>query len=112
MTDVMEVIHRYMPKGFSPKVGMILGSGLSSIAEQMTRSVSIPYSAIPGLHEGGNVAGHASLLVMGYLNDIPVVCLRGRLHLYEGAPYSSIRTLIQIVKHLGAGTLIITCAAG
>lgn len=111
MSQVMEVIHRYAPKGFAPKVGMILGSGLSSLAEQITNPVTIPYQAIPGLVTGA-VAGHASLLVMGYLNDIPVVCMRGRLHLYEGTPYSSIRTLIQIMKHLGAGTLMITCAAG
>lgn len=111
MAEVMEVINRYVPKGFSPKVGLILGSGLSSLAEQITNPVSIPYQAIPGLH-AGNVSGHASLLVMGRLNDIPIVCLRGRLHLYEGASYESIRTLVQIVKRLGASVFMITCAAG
>lgn len=111
MTQVMEVVSRYIPKGFAPKVGLILGSGLSSLAEQITEPVTIPYQAIPGLSAGG-VSGHASLLVMGKLNDIPIVCLRGRLHLYEGTPYSSIRTLIQIVKHLGASSLLLTCAAG
>lgn len=111
MTEVMEVINRYTPKGFAPKAGLILGSGLSSLAEQITNPVSIPYQAIPGLQAGG-IAGHASLLVMGYLQDIPIVCLRGRLHLYEGVPYSSIRTLVQIVRRLGASVLMITCAAG
>lgn len=111
MAEVMGVIHRYAPKNFAPKAGLILGSGLSSLAEQITNAVSIPYQAIPGLH-GGGVAGHASLLVMGYLNDVPVVCLRGRLHLYEGVSYEAIRTLIRIVKQLGAGKLILTCAAG
>ncbi len=111
MSEVMEVINRYVPKGFTPKAGLILGSGLSSLAEQMTNVVTIPYQAIPGLHAGG-VAGHASLLAMGYLNNVPIVCLRGRLHLYEGTAYSSIRTLIQIVRHLGASVLVLTCAAG
>lgn len=111
MIQVMEVVARYAPKGFSPKVAMILGSGLSSLADQITNPVSIPYAAIPGLQAGG-VAGHASLLVFGYLQDLPIICMRGRLHVYEGAPYSSIRTLIQIVKHLGASTLLVTCAAG
>lgn len=111
MDEVMQVIHRYAPKGFAPKVGIILGSGLSSLADQITNAVSIPYQAIPGLHVG-SVAGHASLLVMGYLNEVPVVCLRGRLHVYEGAPYESIRKLIRIVKHLGASTLMITAAVG
>jgi len=111
MTEVMEVIHRYMPRNFAPKIGMILGSGLSSLAEQIENPVSIPYQAIPGLH-GGGVAGHASLLVMGYLSGVPVVCLRGRLHLYEGTAYEAIRLLVRIVKHLGCESLIITCAAG
>jgi len=111
MTEVMQVINRYAPKGFIPKVGMILGSGLSSLAEQITNPITIPYQAIPGLH-GGGVAGHASLLVMGQLNGVPVVCLRGRLHVYEGHGYDSIRTLIRIVKKLGAETLVVTGAVG
>lgn len=111
MADVMQVIHRYAPKGFAPKAGLILGSGLASLAEQITNPISIPYQAIPGLQSGG-VAGHASLLVLGYLNDVPVVCLRGRLHLYEGVSYDAIRTLVRIVRHLGANIFIITCAAG
>jgi xanthosine phosphorylase len=111
MADVMQVIERYVPKGFLPKVGLILGSGLASLAEQITGPVSIPYQAIPGL-QGSSVAGHASLLVMGHLNNIPVVCLRGRLHLYEGTSYGALRILVQIVKRLGASALLITCAAG
>ena len=111
MSEVMQVVHRYMPKGLSPKVGMVLGSGLSLLAEQLTNAVSIPYAAIPGL-QGGSVAGHASLLVMGYLNDIPVVCLRGRLHVYEGATPESIRTLVRLVKHLGCKLFIVTGAVG
>jgi purine nucleoside phosphorylase len=81
MQQVMEVIHRYQPKGFTPKVGMILGSGLSSLAENITQPTTIPYKAIPGL-QTGSVPGHASLMVMGYLNEIPVICMRGRLHMY------------------------------
>lgn len=111
MAEVMQVINRYAPKGFSPKVGMILGSGLSSLAEQIVNPVTIPYQAIPGLQTGA-VQGHASLLVMGYLNNVPIVCLRGRLHLYEGVSYEAIRTLVRIVKKLGVNVFVITCAAG
>jgi xanthosine phosphorylase len=110
MQETMSAIRKYAPN-FNAKVGMILGSGLGAIADQLTNVTTIPYQAIPGLHAGG-VAGHASLLVMGYLNDVPVVCLKGRLHVYEGATYESIRTLVRIVKQLGASTLIITAAAG
>jgi xanthosine phosphorylase len=111
MTDVMQVVHRYVPLGFTPKVGLILGSGLSSLADQITNPVTVPFQAIPGVQSGA-VAGHASLLVAGYLNDIPVICLRGRLHLYEGASYDSIRILIQMIKRLGAKAMVITGAVG
>src|SRR5579883_1007165 len=111
LSEVMQTIHRYVPRNFTPKIGMILGSGLSSLAEQISNPISIPYQAIPGL-QASNVTGHASLLAMGHLNDIPVVCLRGRLHLYEGVTYESISTLVRIVKSLGCSILIITCAAG
>jgi xanthosine phosphorylase len=111
MAEVLEVINRYAPRNFIPRVGLILGSGLSSLAEQIVNPVSIPYQAIPGLHMGG-IQGHASLLVLGYLNDVPVICLRGRIHLYEGVPYDPIRTLVRIVKKMGASTFVITCAAG
>jgi len=111
MADVMQVINRYVPRGFVPKAGIILGSGLASLAEQITNPVSIPYQAIPGLQAGG-VTGHASLLVMGYLNEIPIVCLRGRLHLYEGVSYDSISTLVRIVRRLGASVFVVTGAVG
>ncbi|OGT38930.1 MAG: purine-nucleoside phosphorylase [Gammaproteobacteria bacterium RIFCSPHIGHO2_12_FULL_38_14] len=111
MAEVMQVINRYVPRNFYPKIGMILGSGISALADQMTNVVSVPYQAIPGL-QAGNVSGHASLLVMGYLNNIPTVCLRGRLHLYEGIAYDSIRILVQIVRKLGCQVFLITAAAG
>lgn len=110
MAETMSVIRKYAPN-FTPKVGIILGSGLGSIAEQLTNPITIPYQAIPGLHTGA-VQGHASLLVLGHLNGVPVACLKGRLHLYEGAPYESIRTLVRVVRQLGAHSLIVTGAAG
>lgn len=111
LAEVMQVIHRYAPKNFVPRFGMVLGSGLSSLADQISNPVSIPFQAIPGLQKG-SVSGHASLLVMGYLNDIPIVCLRGRLHLYEGASYESISILIRILRKLGCSTFIVTGAVG
>lgn len=111
MAEVMQVINRHLPANFAPKIGIVLGSGLASVAEQMTGATSIPYQAIPGL-SSGNVLGHASLLALGSLAGVPIVCLRGRLHLYEGHSYQTIRTLMHIVKKLGCQYLLITCAAG
>ncbi|HSW94392.1 MAG TPA: purine-nucleoside phosphorylase [Gammaproteobacteria bacterium] len=110
MQETMETIRKYAPN-FFPEIGIILGSGLGSIAEQLTQPVTIPYQAIPGLKTGG-VTGHASLLIMGYLNEIPVVCMKGRLHLYEGTSLDSLKTFIRIIKSLGAESLIVTAASG
>ena len=110
MTETMQAIRKFAPN-FAPKLGIILGSGLSDIAEQLENPITIPYQAIPGL-QAGAVAGHASLLMMGHLNGVPVVCMKGRLHLYEGTPYESIRTFVRLIKQLGASSLVITCAAG
>lgn len=110
MQESMQIIRKYAPS-FVPKAGIILGSGLGSIADQIVNPITIPYQAIPGLQTGG-VQGHASLLVMGHLNDVPVVCLKGRLHIYEGATYESIRILVRLVRQLGAHSLIVTGAAG
>lgn len=110
INETMQAIRKYAPS-FVPKMGIILGSGLSSIAEQLTNAITIPYQAIPGIHSS-SVLGHASLLMLGYLNDVPVACLKGRLHLYEGASYDSIRTLVRMIKALGAIQLVVTGAAG
>lgn len=109
--EVTQALKRHVPAGFTPRIGMILGSGLSSIAAEMTNVVSVPYQAIPGLQTGA-VAGHASIMLMGDYQGTPVLCMRGRLHLYEGTPYESLRIFIRLMKHVGCEMLLITCAAG
>lgn len=109
VTDAMKIIRRYAPD-FSPKIAILLGSGMASIGDQLANPVTIPYSAI-GLPASG-VAGHASLMVLGNLNGIPVACLKGRLHVYEGASYESIRLWIRVLKQLGCTRLVLTAAVG
>jgi xanthosine phosphorylase len=109
LEEVMAVVRKYAPD-FHAKYGMILGSGLSSLADQITDQITIPYQAM-GFTSAG-VQGHASLLILGKLNDVPVICLKGRMHFYEGVPYETIATLVRIVKSLGGSHLIITGASG
>ncbi len=109
LDETIRSIRKYAPD-FFPKVGIILGSGLNSLAEQITNPITIPYQAF-GLTTG-SVAGHASLLIMGHINNVPVVCLKGRLHLYEGTQNAMLCTLIRIIRHLGAKAVVITGAAG
>jgi len=110
LPEAMNAIRRYAPN-FYPKIGLILGSGLSSVADQISNPITLPYQAIPGL-TAGSVQGHASLMLLGELNGVPIVCMKGRLHLYEGATYDSLQTFIRIIKQLGCHTVIITGAAG
>lgn len=110
LEEAMRTIRQHAPQ-FQAKIGMILGSGLSPVADVLTSPIAIPYQSIPGLHVG-KVSGHPSLLVLGRLDEVPVICMKGRLHLYEGTPHETLQLLIRIMKHLGCEVLIITGASG
>lgn len=110
LEETMQVIHHYAPR-FQAKVAMILGSGLSAVANEITNAITIPYQSIPGL-QVGKVIGHPSLLVLGYMNNIPVICLKGRLHLYEGTSYETLQILVRMIKLLGCQVLVVTGASG
>lgn len=96
---------------FIPKIGLILGSGLGVVAEQLTDATIIDYADIPGFPIS-TIKGHSGKLHLGYLEGVPVVCLQGRVHYYEGVDYHKMQTLIRSVKALGADTLFITNSSG
>lgn len=93
------------------KIGMVLGSGLSTLCEDMEIIQRIPYSELPGFHQC-SVAGHAGELVVANLDGVPVVCLCGRPHYYEGAKPEVFKTMLRTLKLLGCAALVITNAAG
>ncbi len=97
--------------GFRPKVGLILGTGLNDLADTIKNPIVIPYGDIPGFHQSG-VEGHKGQLVLGQLNDVPVACFQGRVHLYEGASFDKVKLMIYTFKQLGCETLLLTNAAG
>ncbi|MBM3598308.1 MAG: purine-nucleoside phosphorylase [Alphaproteobacteria bacterium] len=102
---------RALAKGLAPRVGLILGSGLGSIADAIEDAVDIGYQELPGF-PASKVAGHAGRLVVGRLAGTPVVCLKGRAHLYEGAPAQALQVPVRTLKLVGCSTLFITNAAG
>lgn len=97
--------------GFRAKTGVILGSGLGDIAEKITDTTVIDYADLPGFPVS-TVVGHTGRLYLGYLHGVPIVCLQGRIHYYEGIDYEKMRLLIRTIKLLGCDTLIVTNAAG
>lgn len=96
--------------GIKPDIGLILGSGLGKIADDIT-GIKIPYSEIPGF-KSSTVAGHAGNLVIGTLCGKNIVAMQGRLHFYEGHSLRDAVYPVQVMKLLGVSTLIVTNAAG
>ena len=105
-----KVIAEYAPN-IKPKVGLILGSGLGSLADQIDSPIKISYSDLPGFPVS-TVAGHPGCLVLGQLGGIPVACCQGRVHGYEGTSGHGFKTFIRALKLIGCEQLIITNAAG
>jgi purine-nucleoside phosphorylase len=108
--DAAAIVEQRAP-GLRPRLGMVLGSGLGALADELTDAVTIPYAELPGFR-AGTVAGHAGSLSLGPLDGVPVACLRGRSHLYEGIGAEVITTPVRTLKRLGAETLLLTNAAG
>lgn len=94
-----------------PRVGLILGSGLGALAEEVENAVSISYEDIPHFPVS-TVEGHDGKLVIGTLQGQAVVIMQGRFHLYEGYELSSVTFPIRVMKKLGVETIIVTNAAG
>jgi xanthosine phosphorylase len=97
--------------GFQPRLGLILGSGLGGLADALEDATSIGYGDLPGFPEPG-VAGHGGRLVLGALGGLPVACLQGRRHVYEGGDPGAMRAPVRALRHLGAVALFATNAAG
>jgi purine-nucleoside phosphorylase len=96
---------------FKPKIGLILGSGLSPLADTIEDGVAIPYEKIPHFPVS-TVKGHAGRLVVGRLEGQPVVVMQGRAHYYEGYSMAEITFPVRVMQVLGIETLIVTNAAG
>lgn len=94
-----------------PAIGLILGSGLSALADDMATSATLPYSTIP-FFPHSTVEGHRGELVLGHLDGCPAVVMRGRFHFYEGYTLEQTTFPVRVMQALGAHTLIVTNAAG
>jgi purine-nucleoside phosphorylase len=93
------------------QIGLILGSGLSSLADEIEQADTIPYEAIPNFPVSG-VAGHAGKLVIGQLAGKTVMVMQGRTHFYEGYSMPHITLPVRVMQILGVQTLMVTNAAG
>ena len=94
-----------------PSLGMVLGSGLGGLADEIEDAVSIPFDEMPGW-PAPSVAGHSGRLILGSLHGLPVACLRGRLHMYEGLSERLVVEPVLLMGRLGAPIVLLTNASG
>lgn len=96
---------------FVPEAAIVLGSGLGDYAGSIRVEYELPYGEIEGFPVS-TVPGHAGRFVFGYVDRLPVVCMKGRVHYYEGYPISDVVLPARLMKLLGAKILFLTNAAG
>lgn len=96
---------------FEPEIGIILGSGLGGLADEVKEEVAIPYGEIPNFHPVA-VAGHKGQLLFGTLEGKKVVVMQGRFHYYEGWSMDQVTFPIRAMRALGISQLIVSNASG
>ena len=94
-----------------PEIGIVLGSGLGGLADEVEDAVAIPFAELPGW-PAATAPGHVGRLILGRLEGRPVVLLQGRFHLYEGNSPGLVIQPVLLFARLGATALILTNAAG
>ncbi len=96
---------------FAPKIALVLGSGLGDFANQIKVEGILDYHDIEGFPIS-TVAGHAGRFIFGCVGDVPVVCMQGRVHYYEGYSMQDVVLPIRLMKLMGAEVLFLTNASG
>lgn len=95
----------------APQIGLILGSGLGDLADEVRESISIEYSGIPHF-PASTVEGHAGKMIIGDLDGKIVAALKGRVHFYEGYTMQEVTFPVRVMKAIGVKSLIVTNACG
>ena len=96
---------------FTPQVALVLGSGLGDYADGIQVEAVLDYHDIDGFPVS-TVPGHQGKYIFGYVGKVPVVCMQGRVHYYEGYPISDVVLPIRLMKLMGAQILFLTNASG
>lgn len=110
MTTAVDILVERLA-GRTPKVGLVLGSGLGGLVNEVQNAVRISYGDLPGFPKSG-VTGHAGELVAGDFNGTAVIMMAGRAHYYEHGNAGAMRPALEVLQGIGVETLMLTNAAG
>ncbi len=110
--EAARLVRDRVSEGFgAPRVGIVLGSGLSEVCKRLEVDCRVPYRELPGVPDV-SVIGHEGALYLGRLAGVPVVCASGRVHLYEGHSPDQVVHIVRVMATLGVDVAILTNAAG
>lgn len=109
MNEAVQFIHEQAD--FKPEYGIVLGSGLGNLSDEIEQVAAIPYTDIPHFPHS-TVKGHGGKLILGLLSGKKVVAMQGRFHYYEGYSPQEVTFPIRVMKQLGVETLLLSNAAG
>ena len=110
LDETLRAIRARLPL-LAPRVGVVLGSGLGAFGDSLEGLTKVPYSEIPHM-PASRVMGHAGNLCFGTVRGVPVVCMQGRVHMYEGHSVTSVVHGVRAMARLGVKSVLPTNAAG
>lgn len=112
ITDSTKYIRQVLKENsFKPRIAIVLGSGLGSLADSIADAVKIPYTDIPGFPVSTTI-GHQGNLILGRLGGKDIIAMQGRVHFYEGLSMSEVTMPVRVFKSLGVKYLLVSNAAG
>lgn len=109
MKETIEYLNKFLKK--TPKIGVVLGSGLHLFCNQLNNRSVVKYENIPGFRKTA-IKGHKGEFIFGSLKDKNIICANGRFHYYEGYAYNEVAIIIDVFKKLGCEVVIMTNASG
>jgi purine-nucleoside phosphorylase len=110
VTEAAEFLRKRLG-ALTPRIGIVLGSGLGAVADALTKAVKVPYSEIPHFPQS-TVVGHSGRIVAGRLNGVAVAVMQGRVHFYEGYTPQQVTFPMRVLGALGIRAVVLTNAAG
>lgn len=111
LDEAVSAVRSAVPTAAPPLVGVVLGSGLGAWGDGLAQLAKIPYAQIPRMPQS-TVVGHAGNLCLGRAGDVPVACLQGRVHMYEGHEPERVVFGVRLLARLGCKAVLLTNAAG